>query len=76
LKRQGVSALDELGPKLPGGFEIAVGRNGRVWVNSPEGGVRNVQAVGRCLREMDENKLRDKDQKKLVSSIIKDLERG
>ncbi|KIX04954.1 uncharacterized protein Z518_05825 [Rhinocladiella mackenziei CBS 650.93] len=75
LRRQSAVALDELGSKLPGGFEIAVGRNGRVWVDCPEAGVKGICAVGRCLREMDEKELREKDQKKLVNKIMVDLER-
>ena len=76
LKKQGVVALDELGTKLPGGFEIAVGKNGKVWVECPEAGVKGVCAVGRCLREMDEKELREKEQKKLVNKIMGELERG
>ncbi|KAK5235865.1 exosome non-catalytic core subunit rrp40 [Exophiala xenobiotica] len=76
LKKQGVVALDELGTKLPGGFEIAVGKNGKVWVECPEAGVKGVCAVGRCLREMDEKELREKEQRKLVNRIMGELERG
>ncbi|KAI1616972.1 exosome complex exonuclease RRP40 [Exophiala viscosa] len=76
LKKQGVSALDDLGSRLPGGFEVAVGRNGKVWVDCPEAGVKGICAVGRCLREMDENELREKEQKKLVNRIMGELERG
>ncbi|KAK5054632.1 hypothetical protein LTR84_001523 [Exophiala bonariae] len=76
LRKNGVIALDELGSKLPGGFEIAVGRNGKVWVECPEAGVRGVCAVGKCLREIDENELKEKEQKKLVNKIITELQRG
>jgi exosome complex component RRP40 len=76
LKKQGVSALEDLGSRLQGGFEIAVGKNGKVWVDCPHAGVRGICAVGRCLREMDENELQDKEQKKLVNRIMNDLERG
>ena len=76
LKKQGVVALDELGSRLQGGFEIAVGKNGKVWVDCPEAGVKGICAVGRCLREMDENELKEKDQKKLVNRIMTELERG
>ena len=76
LKKNGVSALEELGSRLPGGFEIAVGKNGKVWVDCPEAGVRGVCAVGRCLREMDENELKEKEQRKLVNRIMIELERG
>ncbi|KIW91112.1 uncharacterized protein Z519_08006 [Cladophialophora bantiana CBS 173.52] len=76
LKKQGVAALEELGSKLQGGFEIAVGKNGKVWVECPEAGVKGICAVGRCLREMDENELKEREQKKLVNRIIGDMERG
>jgi exosome complex component RRP40 len=76
LKKQGVTALEELGSRLQGGFEIAVGKNGKVWVDCPEAGVRGICAVGRCLREIDENDLQEKEQKKLANRIITDLERG
>lgn len=76
LKKQAVMALDELGSKLQGGFEIAVGRNGKVWVNCPDAGVKGICAVGRCLREMDENELRENEQKKLVKRVMSELERG
>ncbi|KAJ9607486.1 exosome non-catalytic core subunit rrp40 [Cladophialophora chaetospira] len=76
LKKQGVAALEELGSRLQGGFEIAVGKNGKVWVDCPEAGVKGICAVGRCLREMDEYELKEKEQKKLVNRILTDLERG
>lgn len=76
LRKQGVTALDELGSKLQGGFEIAVGRNGKVWVDCPESGVKGIVAVGKCLQEMDDYELTQKEQKKLVTKIITDLERG
>ncbi|KIW31342.1 uncharacterized protein PV07_02999 [Cladophialophora immunda] len=76
LKKQGVVALEELGSRLQGGFEIAVGKNGKVWVDCPEAGVKGICAVGRCLREMDENEMKQKEQKKLANKIIAELERG
>ncbi len=76
LKKKDVVAMEELGSRLQGGFEIAVGKNGKVWVDCPEAGVKGVCAVGRCLREIDENELKEKEQKKLVNKIMNDLERG
>jgi len=76
LKKQGVVALEELGSRLPGGFEIAVGKNGMVWVDCPEAGVKGICAVGRCLRDMDENSLKETEQRKLVNKILTELERG
>jgi len=72
-KKQGVVILDEIGTKLPGGFEIAVGRNGKVWVDCPDAGVKGICAVGRCLKQTDENTLNEKQQKKLVNRISLEL---
>lgn len=53
-------------------FELAVGRNGRVWVASEH--VRTVVTVGRALREVDEAGPGGMDlgaQKKLVRRLMK-----
>ncbi|EXJ77663.1 hypothetical protein A1O3_09892 [Capronia epimyces CBS 606.96] len=76
LKKQNVLAMDDLGARLQGGFEIAVGRNGKVWVDCPEAGVKGICAVGWCLRQMDETDLGEKEQKKLVNKIMAEIERG
>ncbi|EXJ86179.1 hypothetical protein A1O1_06549 [Capronia coronata CBS 617.96] len=76
LKKQNVLAMDELGARLQGGFEIAVGRNGKVWVDCPEAGIKGICAVGRCLRQLDDAELGEKEQKKLVNKIMTELERG
>ena len=73
LKKQNVTFLEELGTKIQGGFEIAVGKNGKVWVDCPEAGVRGVCAVGRCLEVVDEGVLQEKEQKKLVNRICHEL---
>ena len=70
LKKQGVSFLEDLGSKLQGGFEIAVGRNGRVWVDCPDAGVKGVCAFGRCLEEVDKKDLSEKEQRKLVNKVV------
>jgi exosome complex component RRP40 len=75
-RRDTTTALDDLGARVAGGFELAVGMNGKVWVDCPEAGVRGVCAVGRCLGEMDERPLSEKEQKKLVNRLVADLERG
>ena len=74
----GIAVLEELGNKLEGkgGFEIAVGRNGRVWVDCSNGGdyaTRITVAVGRCLSILDERDLSVSDQKKLVSKILREM---
>jgi len=73
LKKQGVVVLSELGEKLQGGFEVAVGKNGKVWVDCPDGGVKSVIAVGRCLKEADEKNLTEKEQKKLVNRMLSEM---
>lgn len=72
-RKQGVVVLEELGSKLPGGFEVAVGRNGKIWVDCAEAGMKGIYAIGRCLQQADEQNLREKEQKKLVSRIMTEL---
>ncbi|KAJ5693062.1 hypothetical protein N7462_002485 [Penicillium macrosclerotiorum] len=74
----GLVVLSELGKKLEslGGFEIAVGRNGKVWVdcsNAEDHAVKATIAVGRCLQVTDENNLNITDQKKLVTRILREM---
>ncbi|KAI0998684.1 hypothetical protein K3495_g9512 [Podosphaera aphanis] len=52
-------------------FEIAVGRNGRLWVNSKN--VKITLGVGKAIQEVDVKSLSIIDQKKLVKKISKDL---
>ncbi|CAI7614968.1 unnamed protein product [Penicillium viridicatum] len=75
---EGLVVLSELGKKLEslGGFEIAVGRNGKVWVdcsNAAESAVKVTIAIGRCLQETDQQNLHTHDQKKLVTKILRDM---
>lgn len=65
-----VVVLEELGA-AGAAFETAVGRNGKVWVNSEN--VKTVLAVGRALQETDEQHLSVDAQKKLVRKLIKEL---
>ncbi|RDW72319.1 exosome non-catalytic core subunit RRP40 [Aspergillus mulundensis] len=74
----GLVVLDELGKKLEkaGGFEIAVGRNGKVWVdcsNSEDDAVRATVAIGRCITTIDEHNLNPTDQRKLVTRILREM---
>ncbi|KAF7588951.1 Exosome component 3 [Aspergillus hancockii] len=74
----GLVVLDELGKKLEkaGGFEIAVGRNGKVWVDCANGGdaaIKATVAIGRCLSTIDEHELSATDQRKLVSRVLRDM---
>ncbi|KAK2863684.1 hypothetical protein FQN49_004093 [Arthroderma sp. PD_2] len=77
----GVIVLEELGRKFEGhgGFEIAVGRNGKVWVDSPAGGdvgVMMVVTIGRCLKETDDGRLDVLAQKKLVLKVLREMGLG
>lgn len=77
----GLVVLSELGRKLEslGGFEIAVGRNGKVWVdcsNAGESALKSTVAIGRCLAGTDEHNLNPTDQKKLVSKILREMKLG
>ena len=73
----GLVILEELGKRLEsiGGFEIAVGRNGKVWVDCSNGGdaaIKATVAIGRCLQETEERNLHPVDQKKLASRILRE----
>lgn len=77
----GLVVLSELGKKLEslGGFEIAVGRNGRVWVDCSSAGenaVKSTIAIGRCLQTTDDKGLNALDQKKLVTRILREMKLG
>ncbi|KAL2037886.1 hypothetical protein N7G274_009361 [Stereocaulon virgatum] len=63
----GVAVLEEIAEKVA--FEIAVGRNGKVWVKS--GGVKETLLVGRALQEADVLGLTVEEQVKLVRKMIR-----
>ncbi|KAI5925708.1 hypothetical protein F4810DRAFT_27903 [Camillea tinctor] len=65
-----VAVLEELGAAGLA-FETAVGRNGKVWVNSES--VKTVLIVGRAIQETDEKNLSVDQQKKLVRKLIKEV---
>lgn len=75
LKKQ-VQGMEVLGEKIPGGFEVKIGRNGRVWVNCPEAGAKGIIAVGKCLREFDDGSLREKEMKKCVVRVVGEMGLG
>lgn len=66
----GVVVLEELG-NLGLGFETAVGRNGKVWVNSEV--LNTILIVGRALQETDEGKLNAEAQKKLAKRLVREI---
>lgn len=65
-----VVVLDELGDAGVA-FEIAVGRNGKVWVDSKT--VKTTLAIGRVLLDTDERGLTVEEQRKLVKKVTKEL---
>jgi exosome complex component RRP40 len=69
-KKGGVVILELLSEKLQ--FEMAVGRNGRVWVDGGED-VRVTLVVGRALQQVDEEALDEGQQKELVKWLLKGL---
>ncbi len=76
LSSQNIGIMEELGGRIAGGFEIAVGKNGKVWVDCPESGVKDTCAVGRCLQETDRAKLSENEQQKLVKQVLKEMGLG
>jgi len=65
----GIIVLGECAEKIA--FEIAVGRNGKLWVKS--GGVKETILVGTAVQETDEEGLDIDEQKKLVKRLMKAL---
>ena len=68
-KRGGLVVLNELSEKVA--FEVAVGRNGRVWVAAGDGDVKIPVIVGRALQECDEKNLDEKAQRECVRRLLK-----
>lgn len=65
----GLVVLEEVAEQLA--FEVAVGRNGKVWVKS--GGVRETLVVGRALQETDTKSLGEEGQRKLAKKLLRGL---
>ena len=65
----GVVVLEDFGEKIR--FEIAIGRNGKVWVNAAT--IKETLAIGKTLMETDAKGLAIDDQKKLVKKVLKDV---
>ncbi|KAI9760350.1 MAG: SM-like, degradation of cytoplasmic mRNAs and positively regulates transcription initiation [Chaenotheca gracillima] len=65
----GLVVLEEVAEKIP--FEVAVGRNGRIWVKS--GLVAGTIAVGRAITQTDTEGLGVDEQRKLVKKLLKAL---
>lgn len=65
----GIVVLEEIAEKIA--FEVAVGRNGKVWVKS--GGVKETLLIGRALQETDREGLRIEEQGKLVKKLLRGI---
>ena len=65
----GVVVLEGLAERV--GFEVAVGRNGRVWVRGE--GVRETLVVGQALQETDRGGLGVEEQGRLVRRLLRGL---
>jgi exosome complex component RRP40 len=66
----GLVLLEELGNQGVS-FEIAVGRNGKVWVDSAK--VGTTLKIGKAMQETDEKALGVEDQKKLARKLARDI---
>ncbi|MCJ1454459.1 exosome non-catalytic core subunit rrp40 [Mycoblastus sanguinarius] len=64
-----VAVLEEIAEKFA--FEIAVGRNGKVWANS--GTVKETLLVGKALQETDTHVLGIEGQVKLVKRLLRQV---
>jgi exosome complex component RRP40 len=65
-----VVVLDEFGAAGVS-FEIAVGRNGKLWVDSAS--VKTTLAIGKAIQETDFNHLEPEEQKKLAAKLVKNI---
>lgn len=65
----GIAVLEEIAEKVA--FEVAVGRNGKVWVKS--GGVKETLLVGRAVQETDRERLGVEEQVKLVKRLLRGM---
>ena len=65
----GVAVLEEIAEKVA--FEVAVGRNGKVWVKSA--GVKETLLVGKALQETDKQSLSIDEQVKLVKKLLRQV---
>ncbi|KAH7126885.1 hypothetical protein B0J11DRAFT_288865 [Dendryphion nanum] len=68
-KKGGVTVLEGLSEKV--GFEVAIGRNGVLWVDG--GSVKTTLLVGKAVQEVDELALGEKGQKKVVERVLKGI---
>ncbi|KAF2460695.1 hypothetical protein BDY21DRAFT_298904 [Lineolata rhizophorae] len=65
----GLVLLEELGKVLK--FEVAVGRNGRVWVDGED--TRATVVVGRAIAKVDEEGLGPEGQRRVVRELVREV---
>ena len=65
----GIVVLEEIAEKIA--FEVAVGRNGKLWVKS--NGVKETLLVGTALQETDQGRLGVDEQGKLVKKLLRQI---
>lgn len=65
-----VVVLEEMG-EAGVAFEVAVGRNGKLWVDSKN--TKTTLAIGKAVKETDEKSLSVEEQKKLVKKLAREL---
>jgi exosome complex component RRP40 len=65
-EKSGLIILETIGEKTR--FEVAVGRNGRVWVDS--GSIQDTLGIGKCLIGADELGWTLEEQKAMISKTF------
>lgn len=65
----GLVVLDDIAEQVA--FEVAVGRNGKVWVKAA--GVKETLLVGKALQDTDREALKIDEQKKLVKRLLRQI---
>lgn len=65
----GIVVLDHFAEKLA--FEIAVGRNGQVWIKAA--GIKETLAIGKALQDTDKESLGLQLQEKLVQKLLREI---
>lgn len=65
----GIAVLELLAEKV--GFEVAVGRNGKLWIDG--GDVKTTLTVGKAVTETDKSCLTIERQRKLAGKLLREL---
>ncbi|KAI4175145.1 MAG: hypothetical protein LQ343_001906 [Gyalolechia ehrenbergii] len=65
----GLVVLDDIAEQVA--FEIAVGRNGKVWIKAD--GVKETLLVGKALQDTDQEALKIDEQRKLVKKLLRQI---